>query len=97
MQTKESITVADVISGITHARDTWEGKTPNRTLADLHIEVLNAYGLALNYLDMLRQRIESMRVPYQPREGLVGAYIRGINTTCNKILSREPIVSEKLP
>ncbi len=97
MQIKESITIADIIHEITNTRDTWEVRPPNRVLDNLNIEVSNAYSLALDYLDKLRQRIESLRVPYQPREGLVGAYIRGINTTCNKILNQEPIVSKKLP
>ncbi len=95
MQTKESITLADVINEITHARYNW--KVSQMTERDLRNQISNAYSLALNYLDMLRQRIESLRIPYQPKEGLVAQYIRGINTTCNKILSREPIVSKKLP
>lgn len=95
MQTKESITVADVISEITDARNNW--KVGQMTERDLRNQISSAYCLALNYLEILKQRIESLRVPYNPREGLVGAYIRGINTTCDKILSREPIVSKKLP
>lgn len=87
MQTKESIIVADVIREITDARATWHVK--KMTEYSLNISVSNAYDQALYYLDKLKQRIESLRVPYNPREGLVGAYIRGINTTCNKILGRK--------
>ncbi len=97
MQTKESITIADVIHQLASSRHIFETRGNSFSESDLRREVSNAYGLALEYLNILRQRVESLRVPYNPREGLVAQYIRGINTTCNKILSGEPIVSKKLP